>query len=464
MNSCQFTPVRKHPGTCRSPLRSANPWLLLLLLAGAFAPAAVAETEPASQPTLRFDAAALLDLQNDFQEYQPELPDPQRLGMQRIKAYEEHPLFVYVEGRVTSEAQDVLPRRRLLFLKPSTFVLEERIPPSDENTPRWQLQAEAIEPVENAVRRVRVADGTLLWYPLPSPEQPEAPGTDCHRELHVFQILPDDREPPELRVQPRSDVEFIISVGEQRFQVELPWAPESAPKLAVQDGEGAMHLELRLLPSGVLPHGPEGVRLLDRWDSAYRRGRAGWDPGRPASDLREAMEARAIPVGRALELGCGSGINAIYLAQQGFDVTALDVAPTALRQAEQFAEEAGVRIRWVLADAAAPPEMEPFDFIFDRGCYHHVRHQDAAGYVQALRRLTRPGARVMILAANANEQHRGGPPRVHEHELRADFSDDFTFVWLKETRFDSVQNDRASSLAWNILLERKGEPAADHEP
>ena len=457
--------------TRRSLFRSVSSGIWVLLLAGPGAPLAVAESASAPQSAVVFPAAALRDLQEVFQEYQPELPAPQRLGMQEIVAYEEHPLFVYAEGRVASVADGTTARRRLLFFKPSVFVLEERIV-GLRALPEacwWDLAAERIGPEEDGLRQVQVPGGWLLWHPLPpefSSTESEGPS---YRQVHVFLIPPADavlgeREAPMLGVSVRASGEFVISAGQQQWEVRLPQEAEAAGSLAVWDAEGTAQLERRLLPSGILPHGPEGVPLLDRWDSAYRRGRAGWDPGRPASDLREAVESDALPVGRALELGCGSGINAIYLAQHGFEVTALDVAPTALRQAEQLAKEAGVDIRWVLADASAPPEMEPFDFIFDRGCYHHVRHQDAAGYVSGLRRLTRPGGKVMILAANANEPHRGGPPRIHEHELRADFSRDFTFEWLKETRFDSVSADRATSLAWNLLLVRKEDPPPEPAP
>lgn len=455
----------------RSFFRSASSVFWGLLLAGLAAPPAVAEPVSTPQSAVVFPAAVLRDLQETFQEYQPDLPAPQQLGMQEIVAYEEHPLFVYAEGRVASVADGTTARRRLLFVKPAVFVLEERLVglQASPEAPCWELAAERIGPEEDGLRQVQVPGGWLLWQPLSAEFSAADSERPSYRQVHVFLIPPADAVPSEreaavLDVSVGAAGEFLISAGQRQWEVRFPPEAESPGSLAVWDAQGTTQLERRLLPSGILPHGPQGVPMLDRWDSAYRQGRAGWDPGRPASDLREAVESGALPVGRALELGCGSGINAIYLAQHGFEVTALDVAPTALRQAEQLAKEAGVEIRWVLADAAAPPEMEPFDFIFDRGCYHHVRHQDAAGYVSGLRRLTRPGAKVMILAANANETQRGGPPRIHEHELRADFSQDFNFQWLKETRFDSVAADRATSLAWNLLLVRKEEPPTEAAP
>jgi cyclopropane fatty-acyl-phospholipid synthase-like methyltransferase len=173
-----------------------------------------------------------------------------------------------------------------------------------------------------------------------------------------------------------------------------------------------------------------------------------------ASDLRDAVRQQLLRPGRAVEFGCGNGTNAVFLAQEGFEVTALDLAPTALAQARQRAELAGVQVRWLLADVTAPPELAPFDVVFDRGCYHGVRRENAQGYVAALRRVTRPGARILILAGNANEQTGSGPPRVTEQELRDDFSAGFRFIHLETTRFDSATADRQGALAWSVLLER----------
>jgi SAM-dependent methyltransferase len=176
-----------------------------------------------------------------------------------------------------------------------------------------------------------------------------------------------------------------------------------------------------------------------------------------ATELKKAVEDGTIRPGRAVVLGCGLGTNAIDLAGKGFDVTAIDVAPTALSRAEARARKAGVRVRWLVADVLAPPKLEPFDFLFDRGCYHHVRGINAAAFVEMARRLSHAGSRLLILAGSARGPRRGGPPRIKESEIRGDFSESFDFQHLREIRFDSRDLNRKGAPAWSVLLRRKDE-------
>jgi SAM-dependent methyltransferase len=250
-----------------------------------------------------------------------------------------------------------------------------------------------------------------------------------------------------------------IKESERTFYLVLPLDLRETARISLESTDGETILPWRHLPAGVMPYGPDGMRLIETWDSRYRGdSRPGWDKGLPSSHLKAAAESGAIKPGRAVVLGCGTGTNAIYLAQMGFDVTAIDVAPTALNLAQQKAAEADVKVRWLLADVLAPPaDLEAFDFIFDRGCYHGVRRNNAHGYVKTVKRLSRSGTHILILAGNANEERHYGPPRVKEEELRSDFSSDFDFIRLDTVHFDSIDSKQQGALAWSILLRRKAQ-------
>jgi SAM-dependent methyltransferase len=197
--------------------------------------------------------------------------------------------------------------------------------------------------------------------------------------------------------------------------------------------------------------------LVQRWEARYQGDqRPAWDTGRPSSNLKRLVEKGTLPPCRVVELGCGTGVNAVYLAEQGFEVTAIDVAPTALNLAKKRAGEAGVTVEWIQADVLAPPPLGTFDLVFDRGCYHGVRRQDPARYVGIVKKLCRPGGRLLILAGNANEPGQSyGPPRVDEQDLIQDFAASFDLEELRETRFDTADADAQGALAWSVLLRRK---------
>jgi methyl halide transferase len=84
--------------------------------------------------------------------------------------------------------------------------------------------------------------------------------------------------------------------------------------------------------------------------------------------LVEMIESRAITPGAALEVGCGTGTNAIYLAQHGFEVLGVDISPLAVESARAKAR-AHCRFETVDFLHETPPGG-PFEFVFDRGCFH----------------------------------------------------------------------------------------------
>jgi SAM-dependent methyltransferase len=112
----------------------------------------------------------------------------------------------------------------------------------------------------------------------------------------------------------------------------------------------------------------------------------------------------------------------------------------------------------MLADALNPPEIGQFDFIYDRACYHEVRGQNLAAYLETLRKVSRPGTRMLLLAGNSNGPDLGfGPPTVSEEDLRFDFTPLFDFEWLRESRFEVYPATAGFPLAWSALMRRKAE-------
>jgi len=96
--------------------------------------------------------------------------------------------------------------------------------------------------------------------------------------------------------------------------------------------------------------------------------------------------------GRALELGCGNGRNAVYLARQGCSVDAIDFSASAIEWARQRAEAAGTTIAFQccsIFEAALPAES--YDLVYDCGCFHHVAPHRRRDYVELIQRVLKPG-------------------------------------------------------------------------
>jgi SAM-dependent methyltransferase len=120
-----------------------------------------------------------------------------------------------------------------------------------------------------------------------------------------------------------------------------------------------------------------GIDGID-WEQLYQDKFTPWDVKRPDSHLELIVKNTPIKPCRALELGCGTGTNAIWLARQGFTVTAMDLSETALGQARK--KDGAAACTFVLADFFDDPlPGTDFGFVFDLGCMHgfsNPEHRD----------------------------------------------------------------------------------------
>jgi SAM-dependent methyltransferase len=199
----------------------------------------------------------------------------------------------------------------------------------------------------------------------------------------------------------------------------------------------------------------------ERWEERYVTGDVPWDSGTPSVELARLLREHPLPPTTAIELGCGTGTNAVWLAQQGWQVTALDVSATALQRARQRAAEAGVEVDLRQADLLDPASLEgrlsPAALVFDRGVYHVLRRENLAAYLQVLRLVTRPGSRYIVLAGSTNEpSDEPGPPKVHAHELCGELHPLFQLIELREFAWSDVQiaGRQTNPLGWAAILRR----------
>lgn len=196
----------------------------------------------------------------------------------------------------------------------------------------------------------------------------------------------------------------------------------------------------------------------DHWERQYRAGGLPWETGRPSSELMRVVAEQNVRPCRVLEVGCGTGTNAVWLAQRGFAVTAIDLCPLAVRRARRRAAGAGAVVDFRAADVTDPGAVSGcFDFVLDHGCYHAVRLADGPGYFRTVERVTRPGAVGLVLTGNAAEPEDDvGPPVLTERQLRQEWGRRFDIVHLRPFRFDPPRAGDRRYLGWSCLVRRAG--------
>ena len=121
-----------------------------------------------------------------------------------------------------------------------------------------------------------------------------------------------------------------------------------------------------------------------------------WHREQPPPLLARAVGQRAA-LGRALDVGCGEGVNAVYLAQQGFSVVAVDFVPAALAAGRARAEQAGVEVELHEGDVLDFEAPSAFDVVLDSGCLHHLPRRKVSVYRKRLDEWLAPGGDYVLV-------------------------------------------------------------------
>ncbi|MER8115785.1 class I SAM-dependent methyltransferase [Streptomyces sp. NPDC094031] len=132
----------------------------------------------------------------------------------------------------------------------------------------------------------------------------------------------------------------------------------------------------------------------DWWDDFYadRDRPVPFFVAKPDESLVSCLDRGLVPAGRALDLGCGLGRNALLLAERGFEVDAVDLSPAALGSAPERARAAGLDINFLCGDVFAADTLRgPYRLIHDSGCFHHLPPHRRISHLALLDRLLEPG-------------------------------------------------------------------------
>jgi SAM-dependent methyltransferase len=393
-------------------------------------------------------------------------PDPTTLENSTLLAFEQRAGFTYTvlevragnAGRERPAARSPSLVRRVIHLKPSTYLIDDQIQSAAGIEQfRWQVSAKGEVKITGRKIEITDKDGRLVCETLLPHEtahetkgdrvqeiiRQAGPGTV--RAIHLVQIQ---------GAQPEKPATAEVKNKEGNINVTINFG--KVCKLFLPKGSFGGEIEMpsektakkpRPLASNIIP----AADWVERMDRLYQNGKfPAWDTGRPSPELKKLVEAHKLKPGRVVDLGCGSGMHDVYLAEQGFDVTAMDMSPTALALGKERAKEHKVHVNWMLADILWPPaDLKPFDIIFDRGCYHGLETRAEKGdYVQAVVQISRPGTRFVLLARD----------RITEEKIRTEFGPFFKIDSIHSFVFDT-RFAKTSPRAGNVfLMTRKKAP------
>ncbi|MGV0745313.1 class I SAM-dependent methyltransferase [Mycolicibacterium sp. XJ870] len=159
----------------------------------------------------------------------------------------------------------------------------------------------------------------------------------------------------------------------------------------------------------------------------YRLGFTPWDGHPLARSMTDLVEGASLAPGAALDLGCGTGDNAVYLAEHGWRVTGVDYVDKPLVKAR--AKAGDLPVTFVKADVTQLSSAgigAGFDLIVDSGCLHGMSPDDRDGYVREVAAVAAPEARLLIVAFVPGGSL--GVPGISEAEVERRFSTDWTLL------------------------------------
>lgn len=163
-----------------------------------------------------------------------------------------------------------------------------------------------------------------------------------------------------------------------------------------------------------LQESEDGYSEAEEWDRIYRLtppDALPWEQWQPAEELVQMVgKGEVAPGQKALDLGCGLGTNTIYLASIGVKATGIDISDAAVQMAMKRALQAGVDANFIPGNVLDLPfDDATFDFLLDRGCFHHLDIEVRRDYVKEVSRVLVPGGRLLLITFRS----RISPVEIH---------------------------------------------------
>lgn len=188
----------------------------------------------------------------------------------------------------------------------------------------------------------------------------------------------------------------------------------------------------------------------------YESGNTPWDAGQPDFNLIEIVTKNPILSCKVLEVGCGTGDNSIWLAQNRFQVIGTDISDIAIERAKGKASKANVKCNFILVDFLKNKiEGTPFGFVFDRGFFHSFSSEDdLRRFAQNTAAHLEDSGLWLTIVGNADEDRQGpGPPQRTAGDIVLAVEPFFEILSLQSSHFGS--NRPNPPRAWRCLMQKR---------
>jgi cyclopropane fatty-acyl-phospholipid synthase-like methyltransferase len=178
--------------------------------------------------------------------------------------------------------------------------------------------------------------------------------------------------------------------------------------------------------------GPDG--FVDAYE-----GRPPWEVGDPQPAVVDLADAGRLQ-GSILDVGCGTGENALMLAEHGYEVVGIDSAPNEIERARAKARERGVDVEFLTLDAYELASLDrSFDTVVDSALFHVLAHEDPDRYAASVRSAIRDGGRLFVLAFESGQEADG--PSIPREAIQATFQDGWMVQSIETTTYETIDPD-----------------------
>ncbi len=144
-----------------------------------------------------------------------------------------------------------------------------------------------------------------------------------------------------------------------------------------------------------------------------------WNIETPPDALVELIDSEKVKPCKTIDLGCGAGNYAIYLASRGFDVTGVDFSPAAIKTAKENAKNKRVKVNFLAADVLGDLHevRDIFDFAYDWELLHHIFPNKRKKYVENVHKILNPGGKYLSVCFSEKDPEFGGSGKYRETRL-----------------------------------------------